>query len=91
MRNEQLPTNPRPPIAPHAPSDRGSDTPASAGNAPSAAARRHPPMLMYGILVFSFGTMMYLLGVLMVFPRYLLGLQAQLLPLNERMARPVCK
>jgi hypothetical protein len=48
-------------------------------------------MLMYGILVFSFGTMMYLLGVLMVFPRYLLGLQAQLLPLNERMARPVCK
>lgn len=40
-------------------------------------------MLMYGMLIFSFGIAMYLLGVLMVFPRYLLGLDQLLKPLNE--------
>jgi glycosyltransferase involved in cell wall biosynthesis len=38
---------------------------------------------MYGILVFSAGITMYLVGVLMVFPRYLFGLNRVLLPINE--------
>jgi GT2 family glycosyltransferase len=41
------------------------------------------PWLMYGILVFSAGIAVYLTGVLMVFPRYLLGLNRVLLPVNE--------
>jgi hypothetical protein len=41
------------------------------------------PLLLYGILAFCFGTGMYLLGILMVFPRYVLGLNALLLPINE--------
>ena len=44
---------------------------------------RRVPLLLYGILAFCFGTGMYLLGVLMVIPRYLLGMNAVLLPLNE--------
>lgn len=47
------------------------------------ASRRHPPMLMYGMLIFSFGIAMYLTGVLMVFPRYLLGLNLFLRPVSE--------
>jgi glycosyltransferase involved in cell wall biosynthesis len=35
------------------------------------------------VLLFYAGTAMYLAGVLMVLPRYLLGLNAMLLPLNE--------
>lgn len=44
---------------------------------------RRVPLLLYGILVFCFGVAMYLAGILMVFPRYLLGLNTILLPLNE--------
>jgi hypothetical protein len=44
---------------------------------------RRVPWLMYGILVFSAGIAMYIFGVLMVFPRYLLGLNAVLMPINE--------
>jgi hypothetical protein len=38
---------------------------------------------MYGVLTVSFGLGTYLLGVLLVVPRYLMGLNATLLPVNE--------
>jgi glycosyltransferase involved in cell wall biosynthesis len=38
---------------------------------------------MYGILSISFGLGMYLFGVLLVVPRYLMGLNSILLPINE--------
>jgi hypothetical protein len=41
------------------------------------------PFLMYGMLLACFGLGMYLFGVLLVVPRYLLGLNAILLPINE--------
>jgi glycosyltransferase involved in cell wall biosynthesis len=41
------------------------------------------PLLLYGALCFCAGIGMYLAGVLLVFPRYLLGLQAELTPLSE--------
>jgi hypothetical protein len=41
------------------------------------------PVLMYAILLFSFGITAYLFGVALVVPRYLLGLNAQLHALNE--------
>ena len=44
---------------------------------------RHTPLLLYGILCFSVGLIAYLAGVLLVFPRYLLGLHAQLDGLAE--------
>ncbi len=43
----------------------------------------HPldqPFLLYGVLCFIFGMAMYITGVLLVFPRYLLGLHALLDP-----------
>jgi len=50
---------------------------------PEAEQPRHTPLLMYGILCFSLGLLAYLAGVLLVFPRYLLGLHAQLDPVAE--------
>jgi glycosyltransferase involved in cell wall biosynthesis len=55
---------------------------------PQAVARgfarlRKIPFLLYGILAISTGMTAYLLGILMVVPRYLLGLNQILLPLNE--------
>ena len=41
------------------------------------------PFLMYGMLLVSLGLVMYLFGVLLVLPRYLLGLNAILLPIDE--------
>src|SRR5439155_13694265 len=41
------------------------------------------PFLMYGLLSVSFGLGMYLFGVLLVVPRYLMGLNSILLPVNE--------
>src|SRR5260370_38205194 len=41
------------------------------------------PFLMYGMLSVCFGLTMYLFGVLLVVPRYLMGLNAILLPINE--------
>jgi hypothetical protein len=41
------------------------------------------PFLMYGMLSVSFGLTMYLFGVVMVVPRYLLGLNSILLPIDE--------
>ena len=46
-------------------------------------AARHTPLLLYGILCFSVGLIAYLAGVMLVFPRYLLGLHAQLDPVAE--------
>lgn len=45
--------------------------------------RRPPPLLLYGILLFSLGIAVYLFGVVLVVPRLLFGLNAVLLPLNE--------
>jgi len=42
--------------------------------------RRHTPFLLYGALLFTLGIAIYLLGVLLVIPRYLLGLHALLDP-----------
>jgi hypothetical protein len=44
---------------------------------------RHTPFLLYGALCFCVGLIGYLAGVLLVFPRYLLGLHAQLDPVAE--------
>lgn len=41
------------------------------------------PWALYGFCLFSFGLAMYFVGVLMVFPRYLFGLDQLLLPINE--------
>jgi hypothetical protein len=40
----------------------------------------HKPFLLYGVLLFCAGMTMYLIGVLLVFPRYLLGLHSTLDP-----------
>lgn len=45
---------------------------------------RQVPLLFYGVLFFCFGIAMYLLGVIMVLPRYLFGLNKVLQPINER-------
>lgn len=39
---------------------------------------RHTPFLLYGILLFCVGQIAYLAGVLLVFPRYLLGMHEHL-------------
>lgn len=43
----------------------------------------HIPLLLYGVLLFCAGTVMYLTGVLMSFPRVLLGLNDQLYEVNQ--------
>lgn len=45
--------------------------------------KRHVPLLLYGILCFCLGLAGYLAGVLLVFPRYLLGLHKLLDPAAE--------
>jgi len=47
------------------------------------APRKHLPLLLYGVLCFSFGLAMYLVGVLLVVPRYVLGLNDVLDPIAE--------
>src|SRR5215469_670736 len=44
----------------------------------------HIPFLMYGMLLISFGLGMYLFGVFLVVPRYLMGLNSILEPIDER-------
>ena len=44
---------------------------------------RRVPLLLYGILLFCVGIGMYMIGVLMFLPRFFLGLNTLLLPLNE--------
>ena len=48
-----------------------------------ANAAHRVPLLLYGVLLSSLGVAMYLLGVILSIPRYLLGLNAVLLPINE--------
>jgi hypothetical protein len=43
------------------------------------------PVLMYGVLLFSLGIVLYLFGVALVIPRYLLGLNKALYPISEAM------
>lgn len=47
------------------------------------AETKHLPFLLYGALFFCIGIAMYLFGVLLVFPRYMLGLNALLEPVSE--------
>lgn len=57
----------------------------SSGEGPPAAkpaASHRPQLLLYGILSFCLGIAIYLLGVLLVFPRYLLGLNSLLEPIS---------
>lgn len=49
----------------------------------AAVGARHTPLLLYGILCFCLGLAGYLAGVLLVFPRYLLGLHKLLDPAAE--------
>src|SRR5580765_7281204 len=44
---------------------------------------RKIPFLLYGMLAVSAGILTYLIGIFMVLPRYLFGLNQLLLPLNE--------
>lgn len=60
--------------------------PSSAYWAEQLAAERsskHTPFLLYGVLCFCLGLSGYLAGVLLVFPRYALGLHALLDPVAE--------
>jgi hypothetical protein len=52
-------------------------------SSPESSIDRSTPFLLYGALFFCFGIAAYLLGVLLVFPRYLLGLHRLLDPISE--------
>lgn len=45
--------------------------------------REHQPFLLYGALCFCVGFVMYVIGTLLVFPRYLLGMRETLDPVAE--------
>lgn len=44
---------------------------------------QHPPFLLYGVVIFCLGIAAYLLGVLLVVPRYALGLNDWLEPISQ--------
>ena len=44
------------------------------------------PILMYGVLLFFIGIVLYLCGVALVIPRYFLGLNRTLYPISEGFA-----
>lgn len=46
----------------------------------AAARTHHKPFLLYGVLAFCLGLVMYLTGILLVFPRYLLNMHTLLDP-----------
>ncbi len=46
---------------------------------------RQIPFLLYGLLSFSLGIFVYFIGVMLVIPRYLLGMNHYLLPISEWM------
>jgi GT2 family glycosyltransferase len=50
---------------------------------PVSRALRAQPWLLYGIYLFCLGTVMYVAGILMVFPRYIPGLYNLLTPVAE--------
>ena len=43
----------------------------------------HPPLLLYGVVLFCLGISAYLFGVLLVFPRYLLDMNSWLEPVSQ--------
>ena len=43
----------------------------------------HPPLLLYGVVLFCLGIAAYLVGVLLVFPRYLLDMNSWLEPVSQ--------
>jgi hypothetical protein len=43
----------------------------------------HPPLLLYGMVLFSLGILAYLFGVLLVIPRYLLDFNSWLEPISQ--------
>lgn len=49
---------------------------------PPAASAWRPRLLLYGVLLITLGLVLYLIGVLMVIPRRIFGLQEMLLPFN---------
>lgn len=55
----------------------------AAARRPLVAQLHRVPFLLYGVLFFLAGITLYLFGVLLVIPRYLLGLNAVLLPFDE--------
>jgi hypothetical protein len=68
------------------PRTRPSDVPAGRHRSRVLAARlrlARLPWTLYGFLAFSAGLAMYFLGVMLVFPRYLLGLDRLLHPVSE--------
>jgi hypothetical protein len=60
-----------------------SESNSSTTSGPESSIDRSTPFLLYGALFFCLGIATYLAGVLLVFPRYLLGLHAQLDPISE--------
>lgn len=55
----------------------------SATNEADHVQAKRRPLLMWGVICVCTGLGMHLIGVMMVFPRYLLGLNQALLPANE--------
>ena len=43
----------------------------------------HPPLLLYGVVLFCLGIAAYLAGVMLVFPRYLLDMNSWLEPVSQ--------
>ncbi len=58
-------------------------TVASDANKVTRNRTKHRPLLLWGVICVCVGLGMHLIGVVMVFPRYLLDLNHALLPLNE--------
>ena len=62
-------------------------SPTGSGRTPQSrsviAILKAQPWLLYGTYLFCFGTVMYVVGALLVFPRYLLGLREFLTPVAE--------
>jgi hypothetical protein len=73
----QAAVQPGPPVGPP-----GLHSPA-ASNRDRLSAKARPRLLMYGVLLVCFGVAMYLCGVLMVVPRYLLGNGPHMRAINE--------
>jgi hypothetical protein len=65
-------------VMPNAPAEPAPPRSASLGTRAA-----HIPWALYGALAFTLGLVMYAFGVLMVFPRYLLGLDPWLRPITE--------
>jgi hypothetical protein len=83
LRNELFPADTQPSGTGDALTSNEKDIVANALSNGPPGREKHLPLLMFGILAFATGIAMYLLGVLMVFPRYLAGLDGPLTPVSE--------